>query len=198
MSYLTNPYRYVEASTTINSDSDLVNDAYLSVNPTGYDTAVGYRIESGHTLVGKTIDAVSFAVYQATGSATTGTCQVYIAQSGGSGATLIESKNNADLPQNTGSTPYLVFTEFSGNTHSLVVNDIIFFQNSGSDTYIRIGRWDNPSGGYNVPSDIWSNNGATSTCYRDSSSSNGIPPPVVGSPAPTYGGKAVGIAVSYT
>ena len=126
--------------TTISSDDDFTNDGNLWVNNVAYETTGGYKILSGHDLIGKTVTSVQFVLTQQS-VAPTGTSSVYIGTS--SASTLIGSVDNDQLPAEGNNTTY---SEFTGeNTHEVEANDFIFFQNNGSGgipdtTGLRAGR----------------------------------------------------------
>ena len=184
-------------STTITTDEDFINDAYIWVENVAYYSTLGYKILLGHQLIGKTVTSVQVVLTQQA-VAPTGTSSVYIGTS--SASTLIGSVENDELPAPGNNTTY---SEFTGDgEHEVAENDIIFFQNNGSGgtpytTGLRAGRWDNASGGYVVPNNIWAEYGDTQTCRRDDlNGGDGKPPPVVGNS--TSGGKAIGMKVTYT
>ena len=175
-------------STTITTDDDFENDGNLWVENVAFYTTGGYKILSGHVLVGKTVTSVQFVLTQQS-AAPTGTSSVYIGTS--SASTLIGSVDNDELPAEGNNTTY---SEFTGDgEHEVAANDFIFFQNNGSggtpySTGLRAGRLE---GTYD--NDIWSEYGDTQTAYRnDDQGGDGVPPPVVDN------NKAFGMKVTYT
>ena len=175
-------------STTITTDEDFINDGYYWVENVAYYTTGGYKILSGHQLIGKTVTSVQVVLTQQA-VAPTGTSSVYIGTA--SASTLIGSVENDELPAAGNNTTY---TEFTGDgEHEVAANDFIFYQNNGSGgtpyaTGLRAGRYDQT-----YDNDIWAEYGDTLTAYRnDANAGDGKPPPVVDS------NKAIGMKVTYT
>jgi len=198
MSYLTNPYRYA-GEKFISTESDFTNDGNYWVENVAYYTTGGYLFDGSHFIIGKEVTAVDIVLMYINASYVDNSSSVYIYDDSAGSSVLIGSVDNNTLPA---STEFNTYSKFTGdNTHVMGADDIIFFQNNGSGgtaftTGLRAGRWDNPSGGYVVPSTKWSTYGTTWSCYfNGASGGDGVPPPVVGTAV--SGGIVIGMKVYY-
>ena len=194
-----NSYRYA-GEKFVDTKSDFINDSNYWVENVQFYTTGGYKFGSNHVLIGEEITKVEIVLMYINASYVDNSSSVYVYDDSAGSSVLIGSVDNDTLPA---STEINTYSSFSGdNTHVMAADDIIFFQNNGSGgtdftTGLRAGRWDNPSGGYVVPNNIWSEYGDTETCYfNGASGGDGVPPPVVGTAV--SGGKAIGMVVYYS
>lgn len=122
MSYLTNPYRYVQPPVELCQESGIDTVAMNPSSPSPVGNKFGYRMDASFVALGKTISSLTF--YLNNGGSATGNISAYIGVSGAT--TDMGSVDVSTIGTHTsGGHP----VTFEDSSHEVLVNDVFWMAN---------------------------------------------------------------------